>query len=360
MTPIILAVHQDPVPFRGSDGHVHLVYELWLTNFSSAAATVERAQIIGDGIVLQTLDAKDVATQLQPAGLRKPSATMASGTQSLLFLDVILPTGSATPHRLSHHVEAHFDAAPPGHQDITTTLAGIGIDRRRVAVIGPPLKGDNYISADSCCGSSRHRRAALPVDGAVWLSQRFAVDWEQLNSENKVYDGAKETLTDYTIYGKPVLGVADGTVVTAINDQPDAPPGDFPPGLTLEQVDGNAVILNIGGGNYALYAHMQPGSIRVKVGDHVTRGQVIGLVGNSGNTIAPHLHFQVMDRPESIASNGLPYAIDSYRVTAITPGTEKFDGAEANGTPLELAPVSPVRHVVSGLPLDQLIISFGG
>lgn len=108
-----------------------------------------------------------------------------------------------------------------------------------------------------------------------------------------------------------------------------------------------------------MYAHMQPGSVRVHMGDKVTRGEIIGLVGNSGNTIAPHLHFQVMDGPLSLASNGLPYEIDSFRITGILPGTEAFDYAEANGTPLDIRPVVPPRQVHKSLPLDQLIISFG-
>jgi murein DD-endopeptidase MepM/ murein hydrolase activator NlpD len=85
---------------------------------------------------------------------------------------------------------------------------------------------------------------------------------------------------------------------------------------------------------------------------------VIGLVGNSGNTIAPHLHFQVQSTPLSLAADGVPYEIDSYHITGLSPGTAAFDQAEANGTPLALAPISPARLVSDALPLDQLIISF--
>ena len=358
MSPMLLSIRNAPIPFVGSDGHTHLVYELWLNNFSSGDAAVEQVQILGDGHLLATLDKSHVAARLQPAGLRVSSGTMAPSSVSLLFLHVVLPKGAAIPSQLSHQVKAHFDAAPPGHQEWTSTLAGTRIDRRRVAVIGPPLKGERYVSADSCCDATRHTRAALPIDGAVWVAQRYAVDWEQLNPDNRICAGPTNLVKSYTIYGKQVLAVADGIVVTAINDQPDVPPGSFPPGLTLDQADGNAVIVDLGGGNYAMYAHMQPGSVRVAVGDKVTRGQVLGLVGNSGNTLAPHLHFQMMDSARSLESNGLPYEIDRYQITASTPGTEAFDQAEANGTPIALMPVSPPRQVTSALPLDQLIISF--
>jgi hypothetical protein len=358
MSPILLSIKDAPVPFAGSDGHTHLVYELWLNNFSSGDAAVEQVQILADGHLLATLNTAEVAARLQPAGLRVSSGTMAPSSVSLLFLHVVLSKGAAIPSQLSHQVKAHFNAAPPGQQERTATLDGTRVDRRRVAVIGPPLKGERFVSADSCCDATRHTRAALPIDGAVWVAQRYAVDWEQLNDDDRICSGPTNLVKSYTIYGKQVLAVADGTVVTAINDQPDVPPGSFPPGLTLDQADGNAVILDLGGGNYAMYAHMQLGSVRVAVGDKVTRGQVLGLVGNSGNTLAPHLHFQMMDSPRSLESNGLPYEIDRYQVTASTPGTEAFDQAEANGTPIALTPMTPPRQVTSALPLDQLIISF--
>ncbi|HEV3112867.1 MAG TPA: M23 family metallopeptidase [Candidatus Binataceae bacterium] len=103
---------------------------------------------------------------------------------------------------------------------------------------------------------------------------------------------------------------------------------------------------------------MKPGSVKVHAGQTVTAGQVLGLVGNSGNTIAPHLHFQLMNGPLSLASNGLPYEINAFQRSAISPGTKEFDEAEANGTPLAVKPVTPSDHVTNALPLDQLIISF--
>jgi murein DD-endopeptidase MepM/ murein hydrolase activator NlpD len=85
---------------------------------------------------------------------------------------------------------------------------------------------------------------------------------------------------------------------------------------------------------------------------------VIGLVGDSGNSIAPHLHFQVTDGPKSLASNGLPYEIRSFQVIGKTPGTEAFDEAETKGTALEVMPLSTPESVNDAMPLDQLIITF--
>lgn len=353
LTPLILSVLDAPVLFTGSDGHTHLVYELWMTNFTSSEATVQQVVINGAGRVVQTLDAAQVASRLQPAGKRTSSAMMASGSQSLLFIHLILDSGAPVPKHLSHRVMVKLR-----DREFTESGGGTTVNARPVVVLGPPLRGTNYISADSCCDATRHTRAALPVNGRVWVAQRYAVDWEQLDSASRIYVGPRENVGSYKIYGAEVLAVANATVASRVDGLPNQTPGKFPVNLPIEEADGNAVILDLGGGNYALYAHLQPGSVKVHAGQKVTAGQMIGLVGNSGNTIAPHLHFQVMSRPLSLAANGLPYAIDSFHITRLSPGTEAFDKAEANGTPLAMKPVSPSNHVTNALPLDQLIISF--
>ena len=140
---------------------------------------------------------------------------------------------------------------------------------------------------------------------------------------------------------------------------PDRVPGRLPDGLPIDEADGNFVILDIGGGAYALYAHMQPGSVRVSAGDRVRRGDQIGKVGNSGNSQAPHLHFQVMDAPAGLASNGIPYVFDAFLVTAVVEaGTADFDRAEATGSPLTLTPRVPPAHLEKALPLDLSIVDW--
>ena len=147
-------------------------------------------------------------------------------------------------------------------------------------------------------------------------------------------------------------------MVKVIDGLPEQEPGVFPEDISPDEADGNSVILDIGGGNYANYAHFQPGSIRVKEGDRVNRGDVLALVGNSGNSLAPHLHSHVMSSPLSLASNELPYLVDSFTVTGRSAGTEAFDEAEAEGTCLEVTPIDPAERVTDAMPLDQYVVSF--
>ena len=105
-------------------------------------------------------------------------------------------------------------------------------------------------------------------------------------------------------------------VVTTKDDIPQNVPGDNSRAvpMTIETIGGNHIILDLGQGRYAFYAHLQPGSLRVKEGDHVKRGRVLALVGNSGNSTEPHLHFHVSDGNSPLASEGVPYVLESFAV----------------------------------------------
>jgi hypothetical protein len=329
-----------------------------MTNFSSAPIAVEKVEVMGDGVILETLDTAAVTERLQAAGQRESAGTLAGSARANLFLHVVLAPGAKAPSELLHRLALRVSAAPPGHQELNETGGTITVDRQPVTLISPPLRGVGYISADSCCDSTRHMRAALPVNGRMWIAQRYAVDWEQLNAGGRIYTGPQDKLESYAIFGQPVLAVANAVVVNVIDGQPEQTPGSYPTNIPLEDADGNCVILDLGNRHYALYAHMQPGSIKVHRGEHVHPGQVIGLVGDTGNSIVPHLHFQVTDGPSGAASNGLPYEITEFEVTGKTPGTKAFDEAETNGTPLAVTPFNPAQAVKRSMPLDQLIVSF--
>ena len=358
MTPLLLAVNEAPVPFTGSDGRTHLVYELAVTNFSSGDVTVQKIEVLGEDAVLQTLDASQIAQRLQPAGMRESAGTLAKGAHGLLFLHLVLASHAAVPHELSHRVIIQAAAAPPGQQQITETGGSITIDRQPVVQIGPPLRGAGYISADSCCDATRHTRAAMPINGRVWVAQRYAVDWEQLNDKGSIYSGPQDKLESYAIFGRPALAVADAVVASAIDGRPEQTPGKYPTNIALDAADGNFVVLDLGLHRYALYAHLKTGSVRVHRGDHVKLGQVIGLVGDTGNSVVPHLHFQVTSGLSTMASNGLPYEIRNFQITGKVPGTEAFDKAETDGSTLPVTPVTPPQRIENALPLDQYIVSF--
>ncbi|HZJ12200.1 MAG TPA: M23 family metallopeptidase, partial [Methyloceanibacter sp.] len=184
--------------------------------------------------------------------------------------------------------------------------------------------------------------------------ERFAIDFVQLNGKDTLASGPPDQLSSYEFFGDEIYAAADGTVVAVEDGLPEQVPGKLPEGATIQMAGGNHVVVDIGEGRFAFYAHMQPGSVKVKMGDKVKTGQVLGLLGNSGNTDTPHLHFHVMDAPSPLLTNGLPYVFTAFTGQGlITDEQPLFTG----GT------VTIDKEALSGpheneLPLADQVVSF--
>ena len=136
---------------------------------------------------------------------------------------------------------------------------------------------------------------------AVSKSQRFAHDLLIIKGD-ETHSGDGSKLTDYYCYGQEVLAPGAGTIVWACDSLPDQQIGT----RNSAQPIGNGVVIDHSDGEFSLLAHMQPGSLRVGVGDAVDSNTVLGLVGNSGNTTEPHIHYHLQDGPDMATAEGLP------------------------------------------------------
>src|SRR5262249_40464583 len=152
----------------------------------------------------------------------------------------------------------------------------------------------------------------LTIDGNMVVPQRFAIDWIKIDRRHRGWVGNPNRLSSYFSYGQPEIAVAAGTVVFARDGMPNARPPHHPKPPPLAKLPGNTVTLRVRPGIYVLYAHMKPGSVRVHVGEHVRRGQLLGQLGNSGNSATPHLHLQVQTTP-SFVGDGLPFVFDRFK-----------------------------------------------
>jgi hypothetical protein len=359
VTPLVGSVPFAPIPFVGSDDKNHLVYELSVTNFTGAPMIVDRVQVHdGSDRVVGDLDAAAVRGRLQPAGSRDGTDRLAEGQSGTIFIHLTIDAGVPVPDTLVHEVTVTADAMPPGQNNPTIRLAATKVDQRKLPVLSAPLAGQRYIAADGCCDAVRHTRAILPINGQTFVAQRYAIDYEQADDQNRIFTGDPRDPKNYAIFGKEVLAVGDGTVVGTRNDLPEQVPGTFPAGIAIDEADGNYVVLDIGNGFYVNYAHMQPGSVRPKVGDRVAKGAVLGLVGNTGNSVAPHLHLHVMNGPSPLASQGLPALYDRFMVTGQVASTADFDAAEGKGVPLVLMPGRTSSDHTDQMILDQNIVTF--
>jgi murein DD-endopeptidase MepM/ murein hydrolase activator NlpD len=218
-------------------------------------------------------------------------------------------------------------------------------------VIDPPLHGE-WLNVNGPSNTSGHRRLVLALNGGIASGQRFAMDFLQVDQSGNRFTGDRLKNENYRAEGQEMYAVADGIVVETKDSIPENVPGGRAVPITLETVGGNHVVLDIGGGHYAFYAHIKPGALRVKLGDHVKRGQVVGLVGNSGNATEPHLHFHISDGPalgtSTLGAEGIPYALRSFQVVG------KCAVAASGLTCTRHAPVT----VHGGMPLENQIVVF--
>jgi hypothetical protein len=346
----------------GSDDQRHLVYELRLANPTPMAINLAKVDVIdaATGKTLLEAGPADIGKRFSIGGRRGAEATsLAVGQFGVLFLHVPFANNAKVPRAIAHRISAIALQQDKPDTPFTITAAETPVIDASPVLLGAPLIGKGYLAGDGCCDTIRHVRALLPLNGRFALAQRFAIDWEQIDDQNRLVKGDLSKVESYTIFGKDVIAVANGTVVATRNDLPEQPPGKLPDNLPIDQADGNFVVLDIGKGAFALYAHLQPGSVKVTAGAKVKVGDLLGKVGNTGNTSAPHLHFHVMDGPSPLLSNGIPYVINHFRMTAIDKaGTADFDKAEATGSPLTLTPLNPPVQKSNVLPMDLTVVEF--
>lgn len=308
-----------PPTVASGDGASFLAYELHVTNFTPGTLTLRRVEVLGeDGRVVQALGDSALARALtrpgvSPAPPLLERAQVGGGLRAVVFLWV--PVDARTPPaRLRHRVSL---AQGAGDSVRVHAVEGetVPVDAD-VAVIGPPLRGGGWLAANGPAPESGHRRGLLPVDGIAAVAQRFGIDFVRLNEAGATFTGDRERNESYRAHGAEALAVADGVVAATKDGIPENVPGvnSRAVPITLETVGGNYVVIDIGRGRYAFYAHLQPGSLRVKPGDRVTRGQVVGLVGNSGNSTEPHLHFHVSDAVAPLAAQGVPYVHETLQL----------------------------------------------
>lgn len=359
LSPLLVSSSFPAVPVTGSEGTVLTTFEVAVTNATPLTLTLSNVTVSApSGTVLQTLDAAAIPAALGTAGARQGNSQLTNSQHGTLFLTVESPDRAAVPERLLVAVTVDAPELPGG--SATSVPVAVPVSALTPPVLGPPLEpGVGYFAGDSCCDPVRHRRAELAIDGRSWLVQRFAVDWEQLDPRGRT------TIADdilkpesYTIFGKQTIAAADGTVVHLVDGLGEQVPGTYPKNISLAEADGNSVVVDIGGGLYLLYAHMQPGSLVVREGQQLRKGDPIGRVGNTGNSVAPHLHFQVMDGPSPLAAEGVPYVIDRFTVTGRIPSTEVFDEFERSTSPMPVDPTPFAGEHQSQLPLDRYVVTF--
>ena len=328
LTGLAGSVLTRPRAVRGTDGRFHIPYELVLTGATTFAVEVEQVEVRDAKTqrVLLSLAGPDLRSRMNPVGDTPagvppvyppplPSATLlAPSGSAVVWLDVVVQRKADLPKALEHLVVSSIRRPGEESTRFSSLVGRVSLRPRKPLPLGPPVGSGIWVAAEGCCDDpTHHRRGLLAVDGNWVVPQRFAIDWIKLDESHRAWVGDPTQLSSYFSYGEPLIAAADGTVVVARDGVADTPPPDDPPPPPLAGLPGNHVTLRIRPGVYLLYAHMQPGSVRVRVGQRVRRGQVLGLLGNSGASATPHCHVQVQIG-QSFVSDGLPFVFRRFQL----------------------------------------------
>jgi hypothetical protein len=180
-----------------------------------------------------------------------------------------------------------------------------------------PLKG-RVIVYDGHDFYAHHRRWDYTIPQLQQLGfrsnfMRYSYDFVPVDNGGAMSSGAEERNENWFGFGQPVRAAGDGVVAAVVDREPDD--RIFDPGTIATdgpmKIWGNYVVVDHGGGEYALYGHIQNGSSRVKAGQRVRQGQVIAAIGASGSSKFPHLHFELQTGPD-VNSEGLPSAFQNF------------------------------------------------
>ncbi len=338
-----------PTAFK-ADGRWHLAYELHISSMDIWDYAFTRIEVISADApqkTLATFSGADLDGMFIHPGVpaEEKVSKLAPGEFGVAFLWVNFDKLEDIPPAIAERISVKIGNYPEALSVITPPTS---VNKNPVVVISSPLVGEDWVAAGGPSNTSAHRRALIPINGHAYISQRFAIDWVQVYPDGKTYKGDPSDNKNYRAYGTEIHAVADGVVTQVGDGIPQNTPGakSLAVPITLETIGGNHVIMEIGNGLFAFYAHMQPGSLRVKVGDKVTRGQVLGLLGNTGNSSEPHLHFQICSANSELGSEGLPYAFSSFEVQG-----------KAGEDKLSMFPGGPVKHEME-IPTEDEIVRF--
>jgi Peptidase family M23 len=342
---LVSPIHEAQV-VRGDDGMDHIEYELLVVSVFPEPVTLTSVTVRDPaGKKLMRIEGAALTAATQTLFAHTESAVIPASAAVSIDVDLILPPNTVperVTHKITYTLKADSELAPM-ITSLEVDAPEVVINRQPAIVIKPPVRGEGWLVSSGCCKPNVHRDLRIAIDGVrIETAETFAIDWAKVKN-GRIFDGNGSKVEQHHAFGEEVFAVADGTVVSIQDGKPDATPNIPMKPETKDDYGGNHVILEIAPNIFALYVHLHPGSLTVKVGDIVKAGALLAKIGNSGPSMGPHLHFGISDKPDFFAGRSLPFVFDSF--TAV--GAVDFDVSE--GDRLVILPHS--REVRSAYPL---------
>jgi len=345
-----LAVPFQPVSFRQGDRD-HIAYELHVTNFQRTDVVLTGVRVDSNRGPLTEYRAGELHRRITRPGLRNDDPhppVLEPGMRAVINFWIPLRDAAIVPSSISHVVELTVMRAD--HEESVTVSGGAAaVTTAPAIVLDPPLRGGPWVAIYDPLLKGGHRTAIYTLEGRARIPGRFAIDFIALPPDGALVRDPKARPATGNGWGADVLAVADGMIVTAVDGVPD----DLPQPVAAAIASGNHVALDLGGGRFAFYEHLQRGSVRVKQGQRVRSGDVLARLGSSGSSsIGPHLHFHVADANQTLAAEGLPFVFRNFT------GLGEFSSLDALHVGEKWIPGQLARPAVQSRPTPNAVITF--
>lgn len=313
-----------------TDRGVSVRYELRVTNHGKGQVRLRglRANDAATGASLLDLTGDPFRTALAPgrSGCDAAQALVSPGGECLLYVDTDVARNAP---RLLRNSIAFMAGTANGRADVVLRV----VDDAG-PVLGPPLGAGTWVAVHHPDWSRGHRRVFYTSTRGQVLPGRFAIDFVKVSSAGATSCGNADRPSDAIGYGDPVLAVADGRIAAVRDGVPESATISGNPSHDLATAPGNYIVLALGRGKFATYEHLRPGSIRVRMGERVRRGMILGELGFTGDSTGPHLHFHVSDSVLPLGGEGLPFVFDRFSLSGDYPDIGQLGRTRWHGSPL--------------------------
>ncbi|HEY6622046.1 MAG TPA: M23 family metallopeptidase [Steroidobacteraceae bacterium] len=300
------------VPFAPTavetDGHKMLSYELHLTNFALYPLTIRAVRVYSRNVALAVIDDSLAERSVVLGGAAPENAlTVAPGQRAIVFVEFAL-SEPVVPSMLRHEI----DYSEGGENLYTLHAGNVAVNRSAPTVLGAPLHAGLWVAVHSPSWPRGHRRVFYALLGQAHVPGRYAIDFVGLDQDGRTTLSNGDVPSQAVGYGAPVYAGADASVAAIRDGIAESTSVKGNPSHSIGQAAGNYVVLRVANRRYVFYEHLRPGSVRVRVGDHVSRDQIIGNLGFTGESTGPHLHLHVADGVDPLNAEGLPFVFDRF------------------------------------------------
>ena len=292
---------------------VILSYELDLQNTYRNSLFISKIEVVDyeKDKVIASFDSSYLKVHLKRPGVNNIDELLEMKASAYAIANMWLELETdELPENFFHRISFQLEDRQGDLQETKEDLTLVEFPEQTDLKIGLPFnKGKWFYIANA------HRDSRSITEGKPTYPQRYALDWAAITEDNLFEIDSSETIETYVTYKQDILAVSDAEVVFVKDSIAENNPfsNRLAVRITRETIGGNYVVLDIGNGVYAFYGHLVPGSLKVKVGDKVKEGDILGRLGNSGNSSGPHLHFHLETKSKyPLGGEGIPYVFDEF------------------------------------------------